>query len=226
MRVLRIAATALSLALVLPLSYAKAAASADIRSTALDVERYLLLYSNGGDERFWTQMSEAQNQLGEQVKAEKGAATLEGILSTYQDYAAKVHAAYHEKNFDLNTSLSQASEIFNLLDSFIPADTTNPPPRLSDNLRAFAVLSIRQDTPLAKASDQQAIDQLASDISAQIDALSTENPKAYQKVPMRWKYLQTAQRNGKPLIYPFNAQIEYMLTQLEKDSAEAPRTSL
>ncbi|WP_010487431.1 hypothetical protein [Pseudomonas sp. S9] len=222
MRDLRIAARALSLALILPLSYAKADTSADIRSTALDVERYLLLYSNGGDERFWTQMNEAQNQLGEQIKTEKGAATLEGILSTYQGYADDVRAAYWQNNQDLSTSLAQAFNVFKLLDSFLPADTSSQAPSLADNLRSFAVLSIRQDTPLAETGDQQTIDQLAKRISAQIDALSNKNPKAYQQVPMRWKYLQIAHRNGKPLIYPFNAQIEYMLAQLEAGSAEIP----
>lgn len=48
MRDLRIIATALSLALIFPLPYAQAGAAANIRSTSLDVERYLLLYGKGG----------------------------------------------------------------------------------------------------------------------------------------------------------------------------------
>ncbi|WP_417662112.1 hypothetical protein [Pseudomonas sp.] len=218
MRDLGIAATALCLALILPLSYAQADTTANIRSTVLDVERYLLLYSNSGDDRFWVQMNQAANQLGEQVKAEKGVATLETILSTYQDYAAGVRAAYSEKDFDLNTSLTQAFDIFSLLDSFLPADTTGSAPSLADNLRAFALLSIRQDTPLAKTNDPETIDQLASDIGVQIDLL----PQAYRQVPLRWKYLQTAHRDGKPLIYPFNAQVEFILAQLEQAPAASP----
>lgn len=175
-----------------------------------------------GDERFWVRMSEAENQLGEQIKKEKGAATLEAILSTYQGYAETVRAAYSEKDLDLGTSLAQALDIFNLLDSFLPADITSSPPSLADNLRTFAVLSIRQDTPLAKSSDQETIDQLARDIRAQVDSLASQNTGTYQQLPLRWKYLQTAHRDGKPLIYPFNAQIEFMLAQLEQAQDENP----
>ncbi|WP_339490753.1 hypothetical protein [Pseudomonas sp. EL_65y_Pfl2_R95] len=215
MRNLRVAATALSLSLILPLSFAHADTSANIRSSVLDVERYLLLYSDNGDERFWAQMSKAENQLSEQIKTAKSAVTLEAILYTYQEHAGDVRAVYSKKTHNLGTALNQAFEILELLDTFLPADHSGSPPGISDNLRTLAVLDIRQDTPLATASDRETIDSLTRFISSQIDSLASDHPKIYPQVLQRWKYLQTAQRDGKTLLYPFNAQIEYILTKLE-----------
>ncbi|MBB4867936.1 hypothetical protein HNP46_006855 [Pseudomonas nitritireducens] len=179
-----------------------------------DIERYLLLYSATGDERFLNRLNGLGTQFEQKLGEQKQAEPLRDIWQLYQQTLDRVQAAYREKGVDLKKALNQSQEVADLFDSFL---VSSPPPAgLASDLRELALLEARKANHallgIEAAANQQRIEQLRSAITAQLDALPEEAQR--ERLLTHWNYLRQAQAASGTLLYPFNAQIEYLSEHL------------
>ncbi|MFV3412783.1 hypothetical protein ACQCLI_23215 [Pseudomonas nitroreducens] len=180
-----------------------------------DIERYLLLYSATGDERFLTRLDNLGTTFADKLAAQRNATALKDIWALYQQTLAKVRDAYNKKGGDLPTAVRQTREVAQLFDSFLEAgaDTSS---KLHIDLRELALLEARKANGklLGESADEesQRILALQQDIQSQLEAMPAGNER--DALLMRWTYLRKAEGPSGTLLYPFNAQIEYLTRYL------------
>ncbi|MNZ14072.1 hypothetical protein D3C78_309880 [compost metagenome] len=215
-----------TLCILLPLlgSLSHAAPATPLPPTTLivDIQRYLLLYSATGDERFLERLNTLAPEFEEGIATQKNAATLKDIWGLYLGAVEKVRDAYTSKDIDLRKAVSEAQEVSALFDSFILEDTETAPQSLADNLRRLALLKVLQANSelLGQSQNDDKLNTLSSEIENQLDTLSVcaeEAPQQCETLKRRWQYLRLTGSTGHLLLYPFNAQIEYLLSRLPAD---------
>lgn len=180
-----------------------------------DIERYLLLYAATGDDRFLTRLDSLgvvfESQLGEQ----KQARTLKDIWQLHQQTLSKVRDAYSKKDVDLKEALQQTQEVADLFDSFL-GNTSDSAPSIRGELRELALLEARKANRklLGEPSTAQSerIEALCASLQSHLEALP-DNP-ARDSLMAHWTFLRKSQAAGGTLLYPFNAQIEYLSSHL------------
>lgn len=197
------------------------AANADTADARLqDIERYLLLYSATGDERFLQRLDSLGKVFEQSLGEQKNAAALKDMWQLYRQTLDQVRAAYSQRGVDLKQALAQTREVAGLFDSFIIAEKqAQNPPALADDLRELALLEARQANRKllggAQSADAAQIVQLQANVEKQLAALP--NGTTRDNLLSRWDYLRKAERpEGGTLLYPFNAQIEYLLAHLPR----------
>jgi len=197
---------------------ANADAYADSTQASLrDMERYLLLYSATGDERFLTRLDNLGPPFEQQLAQQKNATSLQDIWQLYRQTLDQVRAAYLHKGVDLQHAVAQTREVAGLFDSFI-LSRESAPSALEDELRELALLEARrangrllgQET----AGDAARIDELQKLIGERLAALPAGASR--DSLLSRWSYLRKAEKPEGTLLYPFNAQVEYLLAHLPR----------
>ncbi|MNP34479.1 hypothetical protein D3C76_1277680 [compost metagenome] len=184
----------------------------------LDIQRYLLLYSATGDERFLARLDGLGAVFEEGIAAQKNANTLADIWELYRHTVGKVRDAYTIKDADLKRAVAQTQEVSALFDAFIlESDKADQSPSLADNLRHLALLRVQQANRevLGESPDDGRLDSLYAEIDRQLDSLPAGDAQASsrnERLKKRWQYLRMAANGGQ--LYPFNAQIEYLLAHL------------
>ncbi len=194
------------------------AANADAVDASLrDMERYLLLYSATGDERFLTRLESLGPSFEQQLSQQKNAANLQDLWQLYRQTLEKVRAAYLQKDVDLQQALLQTREVAGLFDTFILAREPAPD-GLQDELRELALLEARRANGrlLGKESEGDAtrIGELQELIGERLAALPAGASR--DSLLSRWSYLRKAEKPEGTLLYPFNAQVEYLLAHLPR----------
>ncbi|MFR0691065.1 hypothetical protein ACLUTX_16825 [Enterobacterales bacterium AE_CKDN230030158-1A_HGKHYDSX7] len=194
------------------------AANADaIDANLRDMERYLLLYSATGDERFLTRLDSLGTRFEEQLAKQKNAASLQDLWKLYQQTLDQVRAAYSRKDVDLQQAVAQTREVAGLFDSFILAREPGAP-GLENELRELALLEARRANGrlLGKqgGDDAQRINELQGAIGERLAALPAGASR--DSLLSRWSYLRKAEKPEGTLLYPFNAQVEYLLAHLPR----------
>ncbi|MCP8465269.1 hypothetical protein NK553_15065 [Pseudomonas sp. ZM23] len=183
-----------------------------------DIERYLLLYSATGDERFLQRLDKLGAAFEKNLDAQKNSTVLKDMWHLYQQALEQVRAAYSQHGVDLKTAVAQTAEVAGLFDKFIVADEGAPvAPSLADDLRALALLEARQANNKLRgggyAEDVERIAQLQANVEKRYTALPAGESR--DTLLSRWSYLRKSERpDGATLLYPFNAQIEYLLEHL------------
>ncbi|MGC4010393.1 MAG: hypothetical protein QM805_16255 [Pseudomonas sp.] len=194
------------------------AANADAVDASLrDMERYLLLYSATGDERFLTRLEGLGPSFEQQLSQQKNAANLQDLWQLYRQTLEKVRTAYSQKDVDLQQAVLQTQEVAGLFETFILArePASNG---LQDELRELALLEARRanERLLEKESkgDTLRITQLQELIGERLAALPAGASR--DSLLSRWSYLRKAEKPEGTLLYPFNAQVEYLLAHLPR----------
>lgn len=197
------------------------AANADSVDASLqDIERYLLLYSATGDERFLVRLDNLGTTFEQSLGQQKNAGALKDMWQLYRQALDRVRAAYSQPGVDLKVALAQTQEVAGLFDSFIIADkTAKTAPTLADDLRELALMEARQANRKLlgglEEKDSSRIAQLQEAVEKQLNTLPAG--PARDTLLSRWTYLRKAERSdGGTLLYAFNAQIEYLLAHLPK----------
>lgn len=182
-----------------------------------DIERYLLLYAATGDERFLTRLNSLGAVFEKKLDGQKQAATLKDIWQLHQQTLEKVHDAYTKRGVDLRQALQQTRQVAELFDSFLqPAPGATQGPTLLDEVRELALLEARGANRKLlgelTAADGRRIAELQEEVQARLEALP-DSPER-DKLQLHWRYLRKAQTADGTLLYPFNAQIEYLTAHL------------
>ncbi|MDH1008470.1 hypothetical protein N5J43_23865 [Pseudomonas nicosulfuronedens] len=194
------------------------AANADTVDASLrDMERYLLLYSATGDERFLARLDGLGPSFEQQLSQQKNANNLQDLWKLYRQTLEQVRAAYSQKGVDLQNAVEQTQEVAGLFDTFILA--REPAPQgLEDELRELALLEARRANGrlLGKESEGDAarIRDLQELIGERLAALPAGASR--DSLLSRWSYLRKAEKPEGTLLYPFNAQVEYLLAHLPR----------
>lgn len=194
------------------------AANADaIDANLRDMERYLLLYSATGDERFLTRLDRLGPNFEQQLSQQKNATNLQDLWQLYRQTLEQVRAAYSQKGVDLRHAVAQTREVAGLFDTFILA--REPAPQgPEDQLRELALLEARRANGrlLGKESegDTTRIKALQELIGERLAALPAGASR--DSLLSRWSYLRKAEKPEGTLLYPFNAQVEYLLAHLPR----------
>ncbi|MBO3276906.1 hypothetical protein [Pseudomonas schmalbachii] len=189
----------------------------------VDIQRYLLLYSATGDERFLARLDALGPIFEEGISGQRNAASLRDMWGLYRGTVEKVRDAYTSRDVELKSAVSQAREVSALFDAFILVDAGRKrPPSLTGNLRRLALLKALQANRelLGETQDQAELDSLVGAIGKQFDDLPNGDRDASRQHGMlqkRWQYLLLTSNAGHTLLYPFNAQIEYLLAHLPAD---------
>ena len=192
------------------------AANADTSEASLrDMERYLLLYSATGDERFLSRLDNLGSSFEQQLAQQKNAASLQDIWQLYRQTLEQVRAAYSHKGVDLQRAVAQTQEVAGLFDSFILA--REPASQgLEDELRELALLEARRANGrllgAGNEGDAARIEVLQERIGERLAALPAGASR--DSLLSRWSYLRKAEKPEGTLLYPFNAQVEYLLAHL------------
>lgn len=192
------------------------AANADTIDASLrDMERYLLLYSATGDERFLSRLDILGQGFEEQLTQQKNAGALQDLWQLYRQTLQQVRDAYSLKGVDLRQAVARTQEVAGLFDSFILA--REPAPQgLADELRELALLEARQ-------ANRRLLGRDLEDAAERIGALQVKIGERLAALPAgasrdsllsRWSYLRKAEKPEGTLLYPFNAQVEYLLAHL------------
>ncbi|MFV0456467.1 MAG: hypothetical protein ACK5NQ_16040 [Pseudomonas sp.] len=206
--------------LILASTLVQAANTTSIDTYLWDIERYLLLYSATGDERFMVRLNELDTAFKQRLKAQKNASALEDMRLLYLQELKRVQEAYLHSREDLESSVAKLLEVIGLFDSFIIEDRLEEETStLTDDLRQLALLEARQANNKLLGATQEdngmRITQLQDKIEAQITALDHRDPS------LRWTFIRKSQRpNGDTLLFIFNAQIEYLINHLDKAAAQ------
>ncbi|MBB2493429.1 hypothetical protein [Aquipseudomonas ullengensis] len=190
-------------------------APAPVEPNVLDMERFLLLYRATGDERFMQRLNQHGEQFQHAIAGRKDPNTLHNLWLTYQESAQRVHQAYAVRELDLDSELDQALQVSGLFSAFLPQAETATAPSLADNLRQLARIKAALATQAATASGSLKASAISARIDRQLGALARSDAELYASIMPRWRYLQLTERNGKTLLYPFNAQIEFILARLQ-----------
>ncbi|WP_447753660.1 hypothetical protein [Pseudomonas nicosulfuronedens] len=194
------------------------AAEASARQSApllQDIERYLLLYTATGDDRFLVRLDSLSVVFESQLDAQKQAKALKDIWQLHQQTLKKVRDAYSKKGIDLKEALRQTREVAELFDSFLMSTPDNAPTMIGE-LRELALLEARGanrkllDEPLT--TDSRRIDTLLTSLQGHLDALPDSPERT--RLLAHWAYLRKSQVAAGTLLYPFNAQIEYLSSHL------------
>ncbi|MCP1652133.1 hypothetical protein [Pseudomonas nitroreducens] len=194
------------------------AANADTSEASLrDMERYLLLYSATGDERFLSRLDNLGSSFEQQLAQQKNAASLQDIWQLYRQTLEQVRAAYSHKGVDLQQAVAQTQEVAGLFDSFILA--REPASQgLEDELRELALLEARRANGrllgAGNKGDAARIEVLQERIGERLAALPAGASR--DSLLSRWSYLRKAEKPEGTLLYPFNAQVEYLLAHLPR----------
>jgi len=194
------------------------AANADTSEASLrDMERYLLLYSATGDERFLSRLDNLGSSFEQQLAQQKNAASLQDIWQLYRQTLEQVRAAYSHKGVDLQQAVAQTQEVAGLFDSFILA--REPASQgLEDELRELALLEARRANGrllgAGNEGDPARIEVLQERIGERLAALPAGASR--DSLLSRWSYLRKAEKPEGTLLYPFNAQVEYLLAHLPR----------
>ncbi|WP_236198997.1 hypothetical protein [Pseudomonas pseudonitroreducens] len=194
------------------------AANADTSEASLrDMERYLLLYSATGDERFLSRLDNLGSSFEQQLAQQKNAASLQDIWQLYRQTLEQVRAAYSHKGVDLQRAVAQTQEVAGLFDSFILA--REPASQgLEDELRELALLEARRANGrllgAGNEGDAARIEVLQERIGERLAALPAGASR--DSLLSRWSYLRKAEKPEGTLLYPFNAQVEYLLAHLPR----------
>ncbi|MDH0289835.1 hypothetical protein N7414_11975 [Pseudomonas sp. GD04087] len=194
------------------------AANADTSEASLrDMERYLLLYSATGDERFLSRLDNLGSNFEQQLAQQKNAASLQDIWQLYRQTLEQVRAAYSHKGVDLQRAVAQTQEVAGLFDSFILA--REPVSQgLEDELRELALLEARRANGrllgAGNEGDAARIGVLQERIGERLAALPAGASR--DSLLSRWSYLRKAEKPEGTLLYPFNAQVEYLLAHLPR----------
>ena len=192
------------------------AANADAVDASLrDMERYLPLYSATGDERFLARLDGLGPGFEQQLSQHKNAASLQDLWRLYRQTLEQVRVAYTQKNVDLQRAVAQTREVAGLFDTFILA--RDPAPKgLEDELRELALLEARrangQLVRRGHGEDATRIGELQELIGKRLAALPAGASR--DSLLSRWRYLRKAEKPEGTLLYPFNAQVEYLLAHL------------
>ncbi len=194
------------------------AANADTSEASLrDMERYLLLYSATGDERFLSRLDNLGSSFEQQLAQQKNAASLQDIWQLYRQTLEQVRAAYSHKGVDLQRAVAQTQEVAGMFDSFILA--REPASQgLEDELRELALLEARRANGrllgAGNEGDAARIEVLQERIGERLAALPAGASR--DSLLSRWSYLRKAEKPEGTLLYPFNAQVEYLLAHLPR----------
>ncbi|QRY79826.1 hypothetical protein JVX91_01540 [Pseudomonas sp. PDNC002] len=180
-----------------------------------DIERYLLLYSATGDERFLERLNSLGVVLEQKLATQDKAASLKDIWQLYQQTLVKVRDAYGKKGVDLKQAVKQTREVGDLFNTFLIAGS-DPQPKLLAELRELALLEARKANGkllgVATEKDTKRIGELQESVQQQLQALPANSDR--DGLLMRWSYLRKTETDKGTLLYPFNAQIEYLTTHL------------
>lgn len=194
------------------------AANADTSEASLrDMERYLLLYSATVHERFLSRLDNLGSSFEQQLAQQKNAASLQDIWQLYRQTLEQVRAAYSHKGVDLQRAVAQTQEVAGLFDSFILA--REPASQgLEDELRELALLEARRANGrllgTGSEGDAARIEVLQERIGERLAALPAGASR--DSLLSRWNYLRKAEKPEGTLLYPFNAQVEYLLAHLPR----------
>jgi hypothetical protein len=194
------------------------AANADVIDASLqDMERYLLLYSATGDPRFLDRLDNLGTSFEQDLAQQKNASSLQDLWQLYRQTLDRVRAAYTQKDVDIRQAVQQTQEVAGLFDSFILA--RSPAPQgLEGELRELALLEARRaNGRLLEAEDgkdAQRIGELQERIGERLAALPAGASR--DSLLSRWSYLRKAEKPEGTLLYPFNAQVEYLLAHLPR----------
>lgn len=197
---------------------AQAAAPVSSQASLIDANRYLLLLSATGDERFQTYMENTGKRLDASLAANQDPALRE-LWSNFQQGSRKLVGSFATQKLTAQQKMSQSLALEEPVTAYLKAHP-QAAPTLADNLRLRALLAAREAN-LRSADPKQAdaeaaqIKALDAAIQQQIDALEKSDPPLHADLSNRWHYLQVSQKNGKLLPYPFNAQIDAMLGKLD-----------
>lgn len=189
-------------------------------SSMLDINRYQLLYSATGDDRFLERMGSAGKRFEASLQGRQDADALRALWSDYQQGSKKLLADLSAHKLNPQSEMAQSLKLSETFDAYLQAHPQTAAPELADNLRTRALLTARLanlrkvDNSRADAEEQK-IKALDASIQQQIAALAKANAALSSDLANRWHYLQISQSNGKLLLYPFNAQIESMLGKLQ-----------
>lgn len=214
MRFASVILTGLLLTSLLPTAANASTANAQLQ----DIERYLLLYSATGDERFLQRLDKLGTEFEKSLDTQKNPTALKDMWHLYQQTLDQVRAAYSQHGVDLKTAVARTAEVAGLFDNFIIADEGTPAtPTLADDLRTLALLEARQANGKllgdGHAEDVERIAQLQANVEKRLTALPAGESR--DALLSRWSYLRKSERpDGATLLYPFNAQIEYLLEHL------------
>lgn len=197
---------------------AQAAAPVNSQASLIDANRYLLLFSATGDERFQGYMENAGKRLDASLAANNDPA-LQELWNNFQQGSRKLVGSFATQQLTAQAKMTQSLALEEPVTAYLK---THPQatPTLADNLRMRALLAAREanlrsaDPKQADAEAEQ-IKALDAGIQRQIDALQKTDAPLHTDLSTRWHYLLVSQKNGKLLPYPFNAQIDAMLGKLD-----------
>ncbi|MDF3935545.1 hypothetical protein [Pseudomonas citronellolis] len=209
----------LILSLLIPLLavIAPGAAFASFDTTLQAAQRYLLLYSATGDERFLLRLENLDARFQAQVDAQGNSATLRDVWELYGETVRRVADGYISSGRALREALAQALEVSALLQELrIDTPAAGGAAGLADNLQRLALLQARIANRRLLGEEvgglQERIAGVRDTLEAQFAALpSTPEGEAMRA---RWRYLRLTERPTGTLLYPFNAQVEHLLERL------------
>lgn len=207
----------LSLLLSLLASLPTAALADRFDATLQAAQRYLLLYSATGDERFLKRLERLDEAFQGLVAEQHNGETLQDIWSLYGETVAQVQSGYEKSGPALREALAQALEVSALLQEFrLQPDAAPAEASLAANLQRLALLQAKRANQRLLGEDTDTLRGTIADLQQTIETQFAALPDTAEGEAMRarWRYLRLTERPAGTLLYPFNAQVEYLLEKL------------
>ncbi|WP_160288518.1 hypothetical protein [Pseudomonas knackmussii] len=182
-----------------------------------DAQRCLLLFTATGDEHFLRPLPSLAERYERQLADQPGAnaMSLWNVWLLHQKSVADARAHYAPGSPQLLDALRQAGKALELLPRFLPVVQDETPP-LADNLRQLALLEAQGANQKLLGGDEQARRTAIAALQGRIEAQLAALPAHPENEALRshWRYLRLSEHESAPLLYPFNAQLEYLLARL------------
>lgn len=189
-----------------------------IAGTLMDAQRCLLLFAATGDEHFLGLLPRLTDRLDKQLADQPGANAMPlwNLWLLHQQAVASARAHYAPGGPQLQAALRQAESVVAQLPTYLPQVQAGTTPELSDDLRELALLEAQNANQKLLEGDANKRREQIARLQRNIDLQLSARPASAETESLRtrWRYLRLTERENGTLLYPFNAQLEYLLTRL------------
>lgn len=183
-----------------------------------DAQRCLLLFAATGDEHFLRSLPSLAERYEKQLADQPGATAMSlwNVWLLHQKSVADARAHYAPGSPQLLDAVRQAGKAVDLLPRFLPVVQDETPPTLTENLRQLALLEAQGANQKLLGGDEQARREAIAGLQGRIEEQLTALPASPENEALRshWRYLRLSEHESATLLYPFNAQLEYLLARL------------
>lgn len=183
-----------------------------------DAQRCLLLFAATGDEHFLRPLPTLADGYEKQLADQPGANALPlwNLWLLHQKAVDDARAHYSPGSPQLQNAVRQGAAAIDQLPKFLPEAPDGEVPTLANNLRQLALLEAQGANQKLLGGDEPARRKAIAALQQRIEEQLAARPATPENEALRshWRYLRLSEHESATLLYPFNAQLEFLLARL------------